>query len=62
MLVNNDSTVWLRRMNIYDARGVLMDTKTLDPDADWIDINVSAYRPGIYIYEYNGVSNKFVVR
>ena len=39
-----------------------MDTKTLDPDAEWIDINVSAYRLGIYIYEYNGVSNKFVVR
>ena len=62
MLVNNDSTVWLRRTNIYDARGVLMDTKTLNPDAEWIDINVSAYRPGIYIYEYKGVSNKFVVR
>ena len=49
-------------MHIYDSRGVLMDTKTLNPDAEWIDINVSNYRPGIYIYEYNGASNKFVVR
>ena len=49
-------------MHIYDSRGVLVDAKTLDPDAEWIDINVSNYRPGIYIYEYNGVSNKFVVR
>ena len=49
-------------MHIYDSRGVLVDKKTLDPDAEWIDLNVSAYRPGIYIYEYNGVSTKFVVR
>ncbi len=49
-------------MHIYDSRGVLMDTKTLDPDAEWVDLNVSAYRPGIYVYEYNSMSNKFVVR
>ena len=49
-------------MHIYDSRGVLVDTKTLDPDAEWVDLNVRAYRPGIYVYEYNGMSNKFVVR
>jgi len=48
-------------MHIYDSRGVLVGTKTLDPNAEWVDINVSTYHPGIYIYEYNGVSNKFVV-
>ena len=49
-------------MHIYDSRGVLVDAKTLDPDAELVDLNVSAYRPGIYVYEYNGMSNKFVVR
>lgn len=49
-------------MRIYDSRGILMCTKTIYPDAEWIDIDVSTYRPGIYIYEYNGVSNKFVVK
>jgi hypothetical protein len=49
-------------MRIYDSRGILMDKKTLDPDAEWIDINVSNYSPGIYIYKYNGVSNKFIVK
>lgn len=49
-------------MHIYDSRGVLMETKTIYPDAEWIDLNVSTYRPGVYIYEYNGVSNRFIVR
>jgi hypothetical protein len=49
-------------MHIYDSRGVLMDTKALDSDAEWVDLNVSAYRPGVYVYEYNGMSSKFVVR
>ena len=49
-------------MHIYDSRGVLVDTKTIYPDAEWIDLNVSTFRPGIYIYEYNGISNKFVVK
>ena len=49
-------------MHIYDSRGVLVDTKTIYPDVEWIDLNVSTFRPGIYIYEYNGISNKFVVK
>ena len=35
--------------------------KMLSPDADRIHLDVSAYAPGIYVYEYNGVSNKFIV-
>jgi hypothetical protein len=48
-------------MHVYDSQGRLVDTKMLSPDADRIHLNVSTYAPGIYVYEYNGVSNKFIV-
>ena len=48
-------------MHVYDSQGRLVDTKKLSPDADRIHLNVSFYAPGIYIYEYNGVSQKFIV-
>ena len=48
-------------MHIYDSQGRLVDTKMLSPDGDRIHLNVSTYAPGIYVYEYNGVSNKFIV-
>lgn len=48
-------------MRVYDAQGRLVDTKTLSPDSDRIHLNVSTYAPGIYVYEYNGVSGKFIV-
>lgn len=48
-------------MHIYDSQGRLIDTKMLSPDSDRLHLNVSGYVPGLYIYEYNGVSNKFIV-
>jgi len=48
-------------MNIYNANGQLMETKKIDFVFDKIQLNVSGYTKGIYFYEVNGVSNKFIV-
>lgn len=48
-------------MNIYNMSGQLIDTKLIDAVFDKILLNVSGYTKGMYIYEVNGVSNRFVV-
>ena len=48
-------------MNILNSNGQLIETKIIDSNFGQILLNVSSYRPGIYIYEYNGISNRFVV-
>jgi len=48
-------------MRIYKTTGQLIEQKQIDSAVDKIQLNVNSYQPGIYIYEYNGVSKKFVV-
>lgn len=49
-------------LKIFDARGRLVEQKKLDNQSTNIVINVSSYQDGIYIYNMNGISNKFIVR
>ena len=48
-------------MNIYNAKGQLIDQKQLNSNENSLKLNVSSYKSGLYLYEYNGVSNKFIV-
>jgi hypothetical protein len=48
-------------MRILNINGQVMETKRIGSDFEQIQLNVSNYRKGMYIYEVNGVSNRFVV-
>lgn len=48
-------------MNIYNSKGQLIDQKQLNSNENSLKLNVSSYKSGLYLYEYNGVSNKFIV-
>ena len=48
-------------MNIYNINGKLIETKKIDSVFDKILLNVSSYIKGLYLYEVNGVSNRFIV-
>jgi hypothetical protein len=49
-------------MRIYNMNGQLIETKQIDSAFDKILLNVSNYRRGIYLYEVNGESKRFIVR
>lgn len=48
-------------IRIYKLNGQLVDQKQIDSTFDKILLNVESYQPGIYVYEYDGVSKKFIV-
>ena len=48
-------------MRISNIQGQLIELKQIDYVFDKIILNVSNYSKGVYFYEVNGVSNKFVV-
>ena len=48
-------------MHIYNINGQLIETKNIDSVFDKIMLNVSNYSKGIYLYEVNGISNKFII-
>jgi len=48
-------------MKIVDVNGKQITTKLIDSTFDKILLDVSAYQKGLYIYEYNGKSGKFLV-
>lgn len=48
-------------MRIYNANGQLIETKKIDSVFDEILLDVSHYTKGLYLYEVNGISNKFIV-
>jgi len=48
-------------MRISDIQGQLIEIKQIDYAFDKIILNVSNYSKGVYTYEVNGVSNKFIV-
>ena len=49
-------------MRIYSMNGQLIETKQIDSAFDKILLNVSNYRRGMYLYEVNGESKRFIVR
>jgi hypothetical protein len=48
-------------MRIFNINGQLIETKQIDFVFDKILLNVSAYTKGVYFYEVNGVSSRFIV-
>jgi hypothetical protein len=49
-------------MRIFNMNGQLIEAKNIDATFNVIKLNVESYKSGVYIYEYNGVSNKFIVK
>jgi len=48
-------------MRIYSINGQLIETKQIDFVFDKVLLNVSSYTKGMYLYEVNGISNRFIV-
>ena len=49
-------------IRVYNMNGQLMDSFNIGSDFEAIIVDLSHYAKGIYIYEYDGISNKFVVQ
>ena len=48
-------------LRIYNINGQLIQEKQIDSIFDNLLLDVSAFHSGIYLYEYNGISNSFIV-
>ncbi|MDR0605331.1 MAG: T9SS type A sorting domain-containing protein [Bacteroidales bacterium] len=48
-------------MRIYNLQGQLLEQKQIDYSFHEILLDVSEYAKGVYIYEVNGISNRFIV-
>ena len=49
-------------MSIYDLNSRLIERFEIDSHSNQIQVNVSEYSPGMYLYEYKGKGGKFIVR
>ncbi len=49
-------------MQIFNVKGVLIETKTIGSNYNKILLNVENYPAGVYLYEVKGQSGKFVVK
>lgn len=49
-------------MQIFDMSGRLIEQRPISGEGRMVKVDVSAYAPGVYLYEYKGQSNRFVVR
>lgn len=49
-------------MSIYNLNGQLIERFEIGPHFNQVQLNVDGYSPGIYLYEYKGKSNKFIVQ
>lgn len=49
-------------MSIYNLNGQLIERFNIGSHFNQVQLNVSDYSPGIYLYEYKGRSNKFIVQ
>lgn len=52
----------IERMNIYNISGKLIDTKIIDTNLDHIQLNVENYSSGVYLYNINKTSGKFIIK
>lgn len=50
------------QLRVFNMNGQLLETFNIGSDFDKIQINVSNYPKGTYIYTYNNVTKKFVVQ
>lgn len=48
-------------ISIFNTNGQLIEQKQIDATFDKIMLDVSSYKSGVYIYEYNGHSSRFIV-
>lgn len=48
-------------LKVLSADGRLMDQKEINAVFNSIQLNVDNYAPGLYFYDYDGVSRKFIV-
>ena len=48
-------------LKVYNINGQLIESFSIGSDFDKIILDVSHYPKGLYLYEYNGTSSKFVV-
>lgn len=48
-------------LKVFSADGRLMDQKEINAVFNSIQLNVDNYPPGLYFYDYNGISHKFIV-
>lgn len=49
-------------MSIYNLNGQLIERFEIGSHFNQVQLNVNSYSPGIYLYEYKGKSNKFIVQ
>ncbi|MEI8048385.1 MAG: T9SS type A sorting domain-containing protein [Bacteroidota bacterium] len=49
-------------LSIYNSNGQIVETKKIDSYFKEIRLNVSNYQPGVYMYEYNRITNLFIVK
>ena len=49
-------------IKVYNMNGQMIDNFKIGSDFEAITIDVSHYFKGVYTYEYNGISNKFIVQ
>ena len=49
-------------IRVYNMNGQLMDSFNIGSDFEAITVDLSRYAKGIYTYEYDGISNKFIVQ
>lgn len=49
-------------MRIFNSNGQLIEVKNIGSHFNSIQLNVERYTPGLYFYEYNGNSEKFIVQ
>lgn len=48
-------------MSIYNLNGQLIERFEIGSHFNQVQLNINSYSPGIYLYEYKGRSNKFIV-
>ena len=49
-------------MSIYNLNGQLIECFEIGSHFNQVQLDVNSYSPGIYLYEYKGRSNKFIVQ
>ena len=49
-------------MSIYNLNGQLIECIEIGSHSNQVQLNVNDYVPGIYIYEYKGRNNRFIVQ
>lgn len=49
-------------LTIYDLSGGMVEKRQIDKNTNSLTLNISSYKPGIYMYEYENITQKFVVK